>query len=62
MIIPFVGSRFPEGCDRQWMPYTHAVMLELWRYGSQTPLAIPHLCNKDIVLEGYLIKKGSVVI
>ncbi|XP_045175625.1 cytochrome P450 2D17-like [Mercenaria mercenaria] len=54
-------ERFPAVSDRTWMPYTEAVMLELWRYGSQTPLAIPHLCKKDFVLDGYFIERGSVI-
>ncbi|WAR03067.1 CP17A-like protein [Mya arenaria] len=57
-----IGSdRFPKAGDRMWMPYTEAVMLEVWRYGSQTPLAIPHLCRKDVVLEEYLIEAGTVI-
>ncbi|XP_052800554.1 cytochrome P450 2B19-like isoform X3 [Mya arenaria] len=57
-----IGSqRFPEAGDRVWMPYIEAVLLEVWRYGSQTPLAIPHLCRKDVVLEGYLIEAGTVI-
>jgi cytochrome P450 len=54
-------ERFPEVSDRKWMPFTNAVMLELLRYGSQTPLAIPHLCKKGFLLDGYYIENGSVV-
>ena len=55
------ADRFPTVESRRWMPYTEATILEIFRYGSQTPLAIPHKCNKDVVLDGYLIEKGSVV-
>ena len=55
------AEKFPSADDRKWMPYTDATMLEIWRYSSQTPLAIPHKCNKDVVLDGYLIHKNSVV-
>ena len=55
------ADRFPTADSRRWMPYTEATMLEIFRYGSQTPLAIPHKCNKDVILDGYLIEKGSVV-
>ncbi|KAH3885952.1 hypothetical protein DPMN_009949 [Dreissena polymorpha] len=54
-------ERFPCPEDRKWMPFTQAVMLEIWRYGSQTPLAIPHLCQKNVELDGYLIEAGSVI-
>ncbi|XP_060556387.1 cytochrome P450 2J4-like [Ruditapes philippinarum] len=54
-------ERFPEVSDRKWMPFTNAVMLELLRYGSQTPLAIPHLCKKGFLLDGYYIENGSVI-
>lgn len=61
-IDSIIGTeRFPIVTDRNWMPYTEAVTLELWRFGSQTPLAIPHLCNKNVVLDGYFIEKGSVI-
>ena len=57
-----IGSeKFPAAENRKWMPYTDATILEILRYGSQTPLAIPHKCNKDVVLDGYLIEKDSVV-
>lgn len=61
-IDSIIGTeRFPEISDRKWMPYTEAVTLELWRYGSQTPLAIPHKCRKDVTLDGYLIEAGSII-
>jgi cytochrome P450 len=43
------------------MPYTEAVIMEMLRYVSQTPLAIPHKSNKDVVLDGHLIEKDSGV-
>ena len=55
------AEKFPTPDNRKWMPYTDATMLEIWRYSSQTPLAIPHKSNKDVVLDGYLIQKDSVV-
>lgn len=54
-------DKFPSAERRRWMPYTDATMLEILRYGSQTSLAIPHKCNKDVILDGYLIEKDSVV-
>jgi len=47
--------------QRTSMPYSEAVVLEMLRYVSQTPLAIPHKCNADVVLDGYVIEKGTGV-
>lgn len=49
----------PSSQHRSKMPYTEAVIMEMLRYVSQTPLAIPHKCNKDVILDGYLIEKDS---
>ncbi|KAL4225117.1 hypothetical protein ACF0H5_015810 [Mactra antiquata] len=58
-----IGSeRHPTCSDRNWMPYTQAVTLEIFRYGSQTPLAIPHKCKKDVNINGYLVQTGSAII
>lgn len=51
----------PTANHRKDMPYTEAVIMEMMRYVSQTPLAIPHKCNKDVILDGYLIEKDSGV-
>ena len=51
----------PSSNHRPEMPYTQAVLLEMLRYVSQTPLAIPHKCNKDVILDGYLIEKDAGV-
>ena len=51
----------PSANHRKDMPYTEAVVMEMMRYVSQTPLAIPHKCNKDVILDGYLIEKDSGV-
>ncbi|XP_052802133.1 vitamin D 25-hydroxylase-like isoform X3 [Mya arenaria] len=52
-------SAMPSSNHRMEMPYTQAVLLEMLRYVSQTPLAIPHKCNKDVVLDGFVIEKDS---
>ncbi|XP_045175059.2 cytochrome P450 2J4-like isoform X3 [Mercenaria mercenaria] len=52
-------TSIPCSSHRNKMPYTEAVLLEMLRYVSQTPLAIPHKSNKDVVLDGYLIEKDS---
>ena len=55
------NSRPPSLDDRQYMPYTEAFVLEVHRYTSEAPLTAPHMCQKDVVFEGYDIKQGSVV-
>ena len=54
-------SRAPSLDDRSHMPYTKAVILEAHRYTAEAPLTLPHTCTKDIVFEGYDIKKDSTV-
>ena len=54
-------SSIPCSSHRNQMPYTEAVIMEMLRYVSQTPLAIPHKSNKDVVLDGHLIEKDSGV-
>ena len=56
-----IGGEFPNAYHQKEMPYTQAVIFEMLRYVSQTPLAIPHKSNKDIMLNGYLIEKDSGV-
>ena len=55
------NSRPPSLEDRRNMPYTEAFLLEVHRYTSEVPLGVPHMCQKDVVFEGYDIKKGSIV-
>ena len=55
------SSRAPSLDDRSQMPYTKAAMLEAHRYTAETPLTLPHMCTRDVVCEGYDIKKDSTV-
>ena len=57
-----IGSRAPSLSDRSKMPYTRAFILEVLRYTSQGRLSIPHRACKDQVFEGFLIKKGSLIL
>ena len=56
------NSRPPSIGDRRYMPYTDAFLLELHRYTSQTPLGLPHMCQKDVDFEGYRITKNSMLL
>ncbi|KAL3841848.1 hypothetical protein ACJMK2_019945 [Sinanodonta woodiana] len=57
-----LGMNAPALEDFDKLPYLQATIMECLRYTSQTPLAIPHKCNTDVVIDGYLIKKDTVII
>ena len=52
----------PRLDDRSNMPYTEAFLLELHRFTTEVPLALPHMSMRDVIFEGYNIKKHSVVL
>ena len=54
-------ARPPSLDDRQHMTYTKAFIMELHRYVSEVPLAVPHSCTRDVTFEGYHIKKDTVI-
>ncbi|XP_062436774.1 cytochrome P450 2C19 isoform X1 [Rhea pennata] len=54
-------SRRPCVADRMQMPYTDAVVHEIQRFISLTPLSLPHAVTKDIHLKEYVIPKGTTV-
>ena len=54
-------SRAPSLDDRSQMPYTKAAILEAHRYTAEVPITLPHTCTRDVVFEGYDIKKDSTV-
>ena len=56
------SSRAPSLDDRSNMPYTKAFLLELHRFTTDVPLALPHMSMRDVIFEGYNIKKHSVVL
>ncbi len=55
------GNRLPEWKDRQGLPYTEAVFLEIQRIRTVLPLGVPHEASQDTKLNGYDIPKGSLV-
>ncbi|KAK3593988.1 hypothetical protein CHS0354_040729 [Potamilus streckersoni] len=57
-----LGMNAPALEDFDRLPYVQATIMECLRYTSQTPLAIPHKCNTDVVIDGYLIEKDTVII
>ncbi|XP_041483984.1 cytochrome P450 2U1-like [Lytechinus variegatus] len=55
-------NRLPRLTDRPNLPYTEATLLEIQRFASITPLGVPHAPVKDVVLNGYDIPKGTVIL
>ncbi|KAK2508842.1 hypothetical protein MC885_014456, partial [Smutsia gigantea] len=54
--------RRPEMGDQARMPFTTAVVHEVQRFGDIIPLNVPHMTTKDIVVQGFLIPKGTTLI
>ena len=55
-------DRLPSYEDRSRLPYTEAVMTEVWRFGSFIPIAVPHFANNgQAQVGGYTIPQGSIV-
>ena len=55
-------SDLPCLSDEEMMPYTAALLLELQRYLSVTPLGLPHCATADTQMAGYTIKKDTPVL
>ena len=43
------------------LPYVEATILELLRYKTLAPMALPHRTMKDTELDGYFIHAGATV-
>ncbi|CAD5118422.1 DgyrCDS7132 [Dimorphilus gyrociliatus] len=54
-------SRMPCLEDKKNMPYSEACVLELLRYTTVVPFALPHETDRDMDLDGYQLKKGTQV-
>ncbi|XP_051581253.1 cytochrome P450 2J2-like isoform X2 [Myxocyprinus asiaticus] len=54
-------SRQPCLADKINMPYTHAVIHEIQRFGNAVPLGFPKQATKDTTIGGYFIPKGTSV-
>ncbi|KAF9053665.1 cytochrome P450 [Hymenopellis radicata] len=58
-----VGStRLPSLSDRGKLPYTEALLYEVYRWNPVAPTAIPHAAAKDDAYAGYFIPAGSIMI
>ncbi|KAH6906697.1 cytochrome P450 [Coprinopsis sp. MPI-PUGE-AT-0042] len=54
-------ERLPKAADLPHLPYVRALVKELSRWFSVTPLAAPHVSSQDDIYKGYLIPKGTVI-
>ncbi|NXJ86944.1 CP2J2 protein, partial [Trogon melanurus] len=55
-------ARLPALEDRTNMPYTNAVIHEVQRKANIVPFNVPRLTTKDIVLDGFHIPKGTILL
>ncbi|KAJ8456436.1 hypothetical protein ONZ45_g18720 [Pleurotus djamor] len=55
-------SRLPTFADQSSLTYIEALTLELARWNSVSPLALPHASTSDDTYEGYFIPKGTIVL
>jgi cytochrome P450 len=54
-------DRLPTYGDRESCKYFQAFEMEVHRYLTVLPLALPHLCKEHIDFEGYDIEPNSTV-
>ncbi|KAG2072078.1 cytochrome P450 [Suillus decipiens] len=55
-------DRIPSFADRDSLPYTEALVKEVFRWHVITPTAIPHRVTEDDIHDGYSIPKGSLIL
>jgi cytochrome P450 len=55
------ADRLPTIDDRPNLPYVEAILTECTRYGPPVPAGIPHVATQDDEFNGYLIKKGTII-
>jgi cytochrome P450 len=55
-------SRLPSLQDRDSMPYTEAVIMEVLRFSSIALLGLFHTATQDVEFQGFLIPKGTMIV
>ncbi|KXN80650.1 O-methylsterigmatocystin oxidoreductase [Leucoagaricus sp. SymC.cos] len=55
------GERLPTFDDWERLPYIIAIILEVLRYNTVTPLGLPHGVAIDDIYNGMLIPEGSMI-
>ncbi|KAJ7655820.1 cytochrome P450 [Mycena polygramma] len=56
------NDRLPAFSDKDQLPYTTALALEVLRWHTVTPTGVAHRVTEDDVHEGWFMPKGSLVI
>lgn len=56
-----IGERLPTLSDRSKLPFVEAAILELFRYVSHVPIAVPHKTTREIDLGGFRLQRGIPV-
>jgi len=54
-------DRLPTFADRDFLPYTDALVKEVLRWNVITPTGFAHCATEDDIHDGYYIPKGSIV-
>ncbi|KAI0669082.1 cytochrome P450 [Trametes maxima] len=55
-------ERLPDFGDREALPYSNALLEEVYRWNPALPLAIPHCTKHNQLYDGYDIPAGSTLI
>ena len=55
-------GRPPSFADREYLPYTVALLREVLRWRTSLPLGVPHTSDEDAWYEGMFIPKGSILV
>ncbi|EPS94370.1 hypothetical protein FOMPIDRAFT_1038865 [Fomitopsis schrenkii] len=55
-------AHFPHIRDRAGLPYTEALVQEVYRWNPVGPLGVPHSVMEDDEYKGYAIPKGATVV
>ncbi|KAI0049074.1 cytochrome P450 [Auriscalpium vulgare] len=56
------NDRLPTFADRAHLPYVEALVSEILRWGTVTPLGLPHRVSRDDVHNGFFIPKDAIVL
>ena len=56
-----LGDQMVSVHDKSRMPYTYASLLEVLRFTTIIPNAIPHMTTEDTEVGGYKVTKGTPV-
>ena len=56
------GERLPMLADQGNLPYTSALVKEIYRWHTPLPISIPKTLREDDVYKGYRIPKGAIIV